>query len=177
MTGILLVSTWRHGDHVGSQGQKHFSPLGTKRYFHVNFSRKNSIVLTADPQHENLKFSSALWARGPTRVEITSPVDDFMEGFERRTQVESCDITHMWKTENNTENLEKQNNHIKKVQMKLRFINHENRRNHFSELLHHQQKYGSLSNDVFKSCTSTGSELFDSSSGAEFPPRKMLHDI
>ena len=114
MTGILLVSTWRHGGHVGGQEQKHFSPLGTKRYFHGNFSRKNFIVLTADPQNENLKFFSTLWARRPTRVEITSPVDDFMERFERGTQVEGCDITHMWKTEKNTENLKKQNNHIKK---------------------------------------------------------------
>ena len=48
-----LVCTWRHGGHVGGQEQKHFSPLGTKRYFHVNSSGKNSIVLTADPQHEN----------------------------------------------------------------------------------------------------------------------------
>ena len=37
-----------------------------------------------------------------------------MEGFERGTQGESCDITHMGKTEDNTENLKKQNNHIKK---------------------------------------------------------------
>ena len=144
MTGILLVSTWRHGGHVGSQGQKHFSPLGTKLYFHVNSSRKNSTVLTADPQNENLKFFSALWARTPTRVEITSPVDDFMERFERGTQVESCDIAHMRKTEDNTKNLKKKNNHIKKVQMhklsNLRFINHENRGNHFSDPLHHQQK-------------------------------------
>ena len=109
-----LVCTWRHGGHVDGQEQKHFSPLGTKRYFHVNSSRKNSIVLTADPQHENLKFLFALWTRRPTRVEITLPVDDFMERFERGTQVEGCDITHMWKTENNTENLTKQNNHIKK---------------------------------------------------------------
>ena len=63
-----------------------------------------------------------------------------MERFERGTQVEGCDITHMRKTENNTENLKKQNNHIKKAQMKLRFINHENRSNHFSDPFHHQQK-------------------------------------
>ena len=37
---ILLVCTLRHGGHVGSQEQKHFSPLGTKLYFHVNSSRK-----------------------------------------------------------------------------------------------------------------------------------------
>ena len=137
MTGILQVSTWRHGGHVGGQEQKHFSPLGTKRYFHVNSSGKNPIVLTTDPQHETLKFFSSLWARRPTRVEITLPVDDFMERFERGTQVESCYITHMRKTENNTENLKKQNNHIKKVQMhkfsKFRFINHENKRNNFSD--------------------------------------------
>ena len=42
----LLVCTWRHGGHVGGQEQKHFSPLGTKLYFHVNFSRKYSFVLT-----------------------------------------------------------------------------------------------------------------------------------
>ena len=117
-----LVCTWRHGGHVGGQEQKHFSPLGTKRYFHVNSSGKNSIVLTADPQHENLKFFSALWARTPTRVEITSPVDDFMEGFERGTQGESCDITHMRKNEDNTENLKKQNNHIKKKYKRTKFL-------------------------------------------------------
>ena len=43
---LLLVCTWRHGGHVGGQEQKHFSPLGTKLYFHVNFSRKYSCVLT-----------------------------------------------------------------------------------------------------------------------------------
>ena len=30
---------------VGGQEQKHFSLLGTKLYFHVNSSRRNSIVL------------------------------------------------------------------------------------------------------------------------------------
>ena len=34
-----------HGGHVGGEEQKHFSPLGIKLYFHVKFSRKNSIVL------------------------------------------------------------------------------------------------------------------------------------
>ena len=43
---VLLVCTWRHGGHVGGQEQKHFSPLGTKLYFHVNSSRKYSFVLT-----------------------------------------------------------------------------------------------------------------------------------
>ena len=42
----LLVCTWRRGGHVGGQEQKHFSPVGTKLYFHVNFSRKNSSVST-----------------------------------------------------------------------------------------------------------------------------------
>ena len=42
----LLVCRWRHGGHVGGQEQKHFSPLGTKLYFHVNSSRKYSFVLT-----------------------------------------------------------------------------------------------------------------------------------
>ena len=32
----LLVCTRRHGDHVGGQEQKHFSPLGTKLYFRVH---------------------------------------------------------------------------------------------------------------------------------------------
>ena len=39
-----------------------------------------------------------------------------MERFERGTQVESCDITHMRKTEDNKENLKKKNNHLRKVQ-------------------------------------------------------------
>ena len=43
---VLLVCTWRHGNHVGGQEQKHSSPLGTKLYFHVNSSRKYSFVLT-----------------------------------------------------------------------------------------------------------------------------------
>ena len=43
---VLLVCTWRHGGHVGGQEQKHFSPLGTKLYFHVNSSRKYSFILT-----------------------------------------------------------------------------------------------------------------------------------
>ena len=42
----LLVCTWRPGGHVGGQEQKHFSPLGTKLYFHVNSSMKYSFVLT-----------------------------------------------------------------------------------------------------------------------------------
>ena len=41
-----------------------------------------------------------------------------MERFERGTQVESCYITHMRKTEDNTENLKKQINHIKKKKYK-----------------------------------------------------------
>ena len=44
----LLVCTWRHGGHVGGQEQQHLSPLGTKRHFHVNSSRKNSTVLTTN---------------------------------------------------------------------------------------------------------------------------------
>ena len=43
---LLLVCTWRHGGHVGGQEQKHFSPLGTKLFFHVHSSRKYSFVLT-----------------------------------------------------------------------------------------------------------------------------------
>ena len=43
---VLVVCTWRQGGHIGDQGQKHFSPLGTKLYFQVNSSRKNFIVLT-----------------------------------------------------------------------------------------------------------------------------------
>ena len=44
--GSLLVCTWCHGGPVDCQEQKHFSPLGTKLYFHVNSSIKNSIILT-----------------------------------------------------------------------------------------------------------------------------------
>ena len=47
-THILLVCTLRHGGHVGGQEQNHFSPLETKLYFHVNCSRKNSIVSTTN---------------------------------------------------------------------------------------------------------------------------------
>ena len=34
------------GGHVRGQEQKHFSPLGTKFYFHVHSSRKSAIVFT-----------------------------------------------------------------------------------------------------------------------------------
>ena len=46
---VLLIWMWRHGSHVGRQEQKDFFSQGTKlyfRYFYVNSSRKNSIVLT-----------------------------------------------------------------------------------------------------------------------------------
>ena len=33
---ILLVWTWCHGGLVGGQKQMHFSPLGTRLFFHVN---------------------------------------------------------------------------------------------------------------------------------------------
>ena len=48
---LLLVYTWRHCGHVGGVlviRTKHFSPLGTMPYFHVNSSRKNSILLTTN---------------------------------------------------------------------------------------------------------------------------------
>ena len=43
----LLVCTWRHSIHIGGVFG-HFSHLETKPYFHVNFSRKNYIVLTTN---------------------------------------------------------------------------------------------------------------------------------
>ena len=46
--GSLLVCTWCHGGHVDGQEQKHFSPLGTNLYFHVNSSLKNSILFTSN---------------------------------------------------------------------------------------------------------------------------------
>ena len=42
---VLLVCTSRHGGHVGGQEQKHFSPLESKFFFHVNYSGKNFTVL------------------------------------------------------------------------------------------------------------------------------------
>ena len=45
---ILLVCMWCHGGHVSGQEQMHFSPLGTRLYFHVNSSRKNLYCI--DPQ-------------------------------------------------------------------------------------------------------------------------------
>ena len=42
----MIFRLYRHGDHVGGQEQKHFSPLGTKLHFHVHSSRKSSTVLT-----------------------------------------------------------------------------------------------------------------------------------
>ena len=45
---LLLVCMWSHGGHVGAQKQRYFSPLGTKRHFHVNSSRKNSIAFISN---------------------------------------------------------------------------------------------------------------------------------
>ena len=67
-SGQLLVCTWRHGGHVGDQEQKHFSPLGTKLYFHVNSSRKTSIVLTPNMAalSRGCNFSSAVLTIAPS---------------------------------------------------------------------------------------------------------------
>ena len=42
----LLVCVWRHGGVLVVKNKKHFSPLGTKFYFHVNSSKTNSVILT-----------------------------------------------------------------------------------------------------------------------------------
>ena len=48
----LLVSTWRHDGHAG--GPKHFSPLETKPYFHVNSWRKKKyFVLTTNMEKKD----------------------------------------------------------------------------------------------------------------------------
>ena len=48
---FLLPGCWfardvMYGGHVGGQEQKHFSPLGAKVPYHVNYSGKNSIALS-----------------------------------------------------------------------------------------------------------------------------------
>ena len=48
----LLGLRGLHGRHVGGQELKHFSPLGTKRCFHVNSSREK--IYCFDPQHGRL---------------------------------------------------------------------------------------------------------------------------
>ena len=48
---VSLVCTWRHGGHVGCQEQKHFSPLESKLFFHVNSSRKFFIANMAALSH------------------------------------------------------------------------------------------------------------------------------
>ena len=48
IVGLHVTSRWPCWWCVGDQKQKHFSPLGTKRYFHVNSLRKNSFVLTTN---------------------------------------------------------------------------------------------------------------------------------
>ena len=44
----MLICTWRHGDQVGTQEQKHFFPLGTKLHFQANSSKKKIIPLTTN---------------------------------------------------------------------------------------------------------------------------------
>ena len=66
--GSLLVCTWCHGGHVDGQEQKHLSSLGTKLYFHVNSSLKNSILLT--PNMAALWRGCNLWLFKQRRVEV-----------------------------------------------------------------------------------------------------------
>ena len=70
----LLVCTWRHGGHVGGQEQQHLSPLGTKRHFHVNSSRKNSTVLTTNMAalSRGCKQYFSLWGQ-----ELCNPTEPF----------------------------------------------------------------------------------------------------
>ena len=59
------VCTWRHGGHVGSQEQTHFSPLlGTQLYFHVDSSISNSIVLTPNMATLSRGCKPRVWERG-----------------------------------------------------------------------------------------------------------------
>ena len=59
------VCSWRHGGHVGSQEQTHFSPLlGTQLYFHVNSSIFNSIVLTPNMAPLSRGCKPRVWERG-----------------------------------------------------------------------------------------------------------------
>ena len=69
---ISLVCTWRHGGDVGGQEQKHFSPLGTKLYFHVNSSRKIRLywpptlppcLVVANRKNASLVVSLKIFAR------------------------------------------------------------------------------------------------------------------
>ena len=66
--GSLLVCTWCHGGHVDGQEQKHLCSLGTKLYFHVNSSLKNSILLT--PNMAALWRGCNLWLFKQRRVEV-----------------------------------------------------------------------------------------------------------
>ena len=43
------------GSHIGGQEQKHFSPLGTKLYFHVNSLKQ---LLQSTPDNSNLQEKS-----------------------------------------------------------------------------------------------------------------------
>ena len=62
---ILLVCTWRHDGHFGGREQKHLSPLGTKLYFHVNYSRKIILYWFSTPRMpllwSHLKFLLDHW--------------------------------------------------------------------------------------------------------------------
>ena len=66
--GSLLVCTWCHRSYVDGQEQKHFSPLGTKLYFHVNSTLKNSILLI--PNMAALWRGCNLWLFKQRRVEV-----------------------------------------------------------------------------------------------------------
>ena len=46
IAGLHVTSRWPSWWCVRVKIQKHFSPLGTKPYFHVNSSKKNSILLS-----------------------------------------------------------------------------------------------------------------------------------
>ena len=73
---VLLVCTWRHGDHTGDQEQKQISPLGTK----LQHGRPVTWLLRAtrnwpglgphsleDPLSETCKFQNVVFPRVLTR--------------------------------------------------------------------------------------------------------------
>ena len=90
---VLLVYAWRHGGHVGDQEQKHFSSLGTKLYFHVNFRKIKFIVTDHQLGRRVTRFGPRITLKGEIKGEF------FRREGERGGHYENshCSCSTAWK--------------------------------------------------------------------------------
>ena len=54
---------WCHDGQVGGQEQKHFSPLETKLYFHVNSLQKKNLQIVFTVTQQKIKLETVQWKK------------------------------------------------------------------------------------------------------------------